>query len=256
MGTQQKTEKQKEKTMNENMTNESERETLVATRDTVGERYKEVCRMAIAHQKKTMEDWIERLGLGGKFQVARVNLNCGMAVTTMPDERGRTDDIEVYFRPEWDGHRTSDGAKVRSLEFSIRSTRLSVERENDLLMATVAGKFAENVAAIEADLRAFDWALFDRTERADYAAGEALRRFDEAAAKAERDRKAAEIRMRLDAGVRVNVGKPYYGAKEEEVKTVERITAKCLFFKEDYGGRTKLEEALQNLVNGTWRIAE
>ena len=68
--------------MNENMTNASERETLVATNDTAGERYKEMCRMAIAHQKKTMEDWIERLGLGGKFQVARVNLNYGMTVTT------------------------------------------------------------------------------------------------------------------------------------------------------------------------------
>ena len=94
------------------------------------------------------------------------------------------------------------------------------------------------------------------TEQAASAADGALRRFDEAAAKAERDRKAAEFRKRLDAGVHVNVGKPYYGAKEEEVKTVERITAKCLFFKEDYGGRTKLDEALQNLVNGTWRIAE
>ena len=68
--------------MNENMTNASERETLVATNDTAGERYKEMCRMALAHEKKTMEEWIERLGLGGKFQVARVNLNYGMTVTT------------------------------------------------------------------------------------------------------------------------------------------------------------------------------
>jgi len=242
--------------MDENMTNASERETLLATRDTVAERRKEVCLMAIAHQKKTMEDWIKRLGFDGKLQVARIDLNCGMSVTTMPDERGRTDDIDMYFNPDWGGRRTHNGARVRSLEISIRSTRLSVERENDLLMATVAGKFAENVAAIEADLRAFDWALFDRTEQAASAADGALRRFDEAAAKAERDRKAAEFRKRLGAGVRVNVGKPYYGAREEEVKTVERITPKCLFFKEDYGGRTKLDEGLQKLVDGTWRIAE
>ena len=143
--------------MDENMTNASERETLLATRDTVAERRKEVCLMAIAHQKKTMEDWIKRLGFDGKLQVARIDLNCGMSVTTMPDERGRTDDIDMYFNPDWGGRRTHDGARVRSLEISIRSTRLSVERENDLLMATVAGKFAENVAAIEADLRAFDW---------------------------------------------------------------------------------------------------
>ena len=242
--------------MNENMTNASERETLVATNDTAGERYKEMCRMAIAHQKKTMEDWIERLGLGGKFQVARVNLSYGMAVTTMPDERGRTDDIEVRFRPEWDGSRTSDGARVRRLEISMRSTRISAERPGDLLMATVAGKFAENVAAIEADLRAFNWAHFDGAEEAAYAAAWALKRFDEAAAKAERDRKTEEFRGRLTVGLRVNIGKRYYGASEDAVKTIERVSAKCIFFKEDYGGRTKLDEALRNLLNGTWRIVE
>ena len=242
--------------MNDNTTNASERETLVATRDTVAERHKEVCRMAIDHEKNTMEAWIERLGLGGKLQVARVNLAYGMAVTTMPDERGRTDDIDVNFRPEWDLRRAADGSRVRILEIAIRSTRLSVEREKDLLMATVAGKLAENVAAIEADLRAFDWALLDRTERAECAANDALRKFDEAAAKAEHDRKAAEIRKRLDAGVRVNVGKPYCSSSEDVVKTVERITAKCLFFKEDCGGRTKLDEALRKLVDGSWRIAD
>ena len=81
-----------------------------------------------------------------------------------------------------------------------------------------------------------------------------MQKFDEAAAKAERERKAEEIRVRLATGVRVNVGKPYYGAREEEVKTVERITANYLFFKEDYGGRTKLDEAMRNLLN-EWFLA-
>ena len=174
----------------------------------------------------------------------------------MPDERGRTDDIDVCFCTDLYGERNPDGSKRRNLEISMRSTRLKVGRKEDLLMAAVAGKFAENLAAMEADFRAFDWALFDRTEQAASAADGALRRFDEAAAKAERDRKAAEFRKRLGAGVRVNVGKPYYGAREEEVKTVERITPKCLFFKEDYGGRTKLDEGLQKLIDGTWRIVE
>ena len=179
--------------MNENTTNAGEREALVAAQEEAAERFKEVCRKATAHQKKTMENWIERLGLGGKFRVERVNLSYGMSVATMPDERGRTDDIDVCFSTDLYGERNPDGSKRRNLEISMRSTRLKVGRKEDLLMAAVAGKFAENLAAMEADFRAFDWALFDRAEREVYSAGEALRDFDADAKRAEFDRKAAEM---------------------------------------------------------------
>lgn len=40
------------------------------------------------------------------------------------------------------------------------------------------------------------------------------------------------------------------------VKTIEKVTAKRVMFKEDYGKQKKLGEMLQNLVNGSWRIVE
>ena len=242
--------------MNENTTNASERETLVATQEAVVERFKEICRKAVAHQKQTMEDWIERLGLGGKLRVERVNLGSGMSVTTMPDESGRTDDIFVWFRTDFDGARNPDGSKRRSLEISMRSTRLMVGREEDLLMAVVAGKFAENVAAMEADFRTFDWALFDRTARAVYAADEALRDFDAAAKRAEFDRKAAEMLARLTPGVKVNFGKPYAWANDEVVQTIEKVTAKSVLRADGSRRQRKLAEVLRNLVNGIFRIVD
>ena len=242
--------------MNENTMNTSERETLAATQEAVAERFKDVCRRAREHQQKTMEYWIGRLGFGGKLQVGSVNLGYGMSVTTIPDERGRTDDIDNWFRTDFCGARESDGSRRRSLEISARSTRLAPDRKADLLMAIVAGKFAENIAAMEADFRSFDWALFDRTEKAMGAADEAVKRFDEAAAKAEYDRKAAEMLARLKPGVKVNFGKPHTWSAEEEVKTIEKVTAKRVLFKEDFGKQKKLGEMLQNLVNGTWRIVE
>lgn len=109
---------------------------------------------------------------------------------------------------------------------------------------------------MEADFRSFDWAFFDRTEKAMGAEDEAVKRFDEAAAKAEYGRKAAEMLARLKPGVKVNFGKPNTWSAEEEVKTIEKVTAKCVMFKEDFGKQKKLVEILQNLVNGTWRIVE
>lgn len=240
--------------MNENTTNAGEREALVAAQEEAAERFKEVCRKATAHQKKTMENWIERLGLGGKFRVERINLSYGMTVATMPDERGRTDDIDVCFSTDLYGERNPDGSKRRNLEISMRSTRLKVGRKEDLLMAAVAGKFAENLAAMEAAFRAFDWALFDRTEREVCAADEALRDFDAAAKRAEFDRKAAEMLARLMPGVKVNFGKSCAWANDEVVQTVKKVTAKSVLLADGSRRQRKLDEVLHNLVNDTFRI--
>lgn len=95
---------------------------------------------------------------------------------------------------------------------------------------------------MEADFRSFDWALFDRTGKAMGTADEAVKRFDEAAAKAEYDRKAAEMLARLKPGVKVNFGKPHAWSAEEMVKTIEKVTAKRVMFKEDFGKQQKLGE--------------
>ena len=241
--------------MNENTANAGEREALAAAQKAAAERFKEVCRKATAHQRKTMEDWIGRLGLGGKFRVELVNLYHGMTVTTMPDERGRTDDIDVYFSTDLYGVRNPDGSKRRNLEIAMPSTRLMVGRKADLLMAVAAGRFAENIAAIEADFGAFDWALFDRSERELYAADKALQEFDAAAKRAEFDRKAAEMLARLTPGVKVSFAKPCASADYEVVWTVKKVTAKSVVLLAGECRRLrKLAEVLPNLVNGTFRI--
>ena len=235
---------------------DARRDALVEAHKNAGERHRRMRKEAESHLRKTMTRWLDRLGMADALTVGSVTVDFEVRLEFAPDSRGHKDGIDAYFRPDWVSERRAEGGKRRFLEISINSVRLAVGRSHDALTAEIAGRFAERIAEIEADLLDFGWDAYDAAEREMNAAKDAVRLYDAKCAAAEYERKAQKVRERLAPGVRIDTRERITLRRPDDVRTVEWVSPKCLFFKNGDKRRVPLADALKKIVKGDWRIVE
>ena len=241
---------------NTSQAGDARRDALVEAHKNAGERHRGMKDEAGTHLRETMRRWLDRLGLANALTVGSVTVDFSVNLEFAPDSRGYKDRIEAYFRPSWQSERRGGVEQRRILEISINSVRLAVGRSRDVLVAKIAGRFAEHLAEIEADLLDFGWDAYDAAERELSAAKDAVRVYDAKCAAAEYERKAGEVRARLAPGVKIDVFAKIGYRRADAERTVEWISPKCLFFKDGDKRRVPLADALKMLVEGDWRIVE
>ena len=251
-------EKGKEKRMETNtaQAGDARRDALFEAQKKADERHRRMKEVAGTHLRETMTRWLDRLGIADALTVGSVVVDFAVKLEFAPDSRGYRNGIEAYFRPGWQSECMAECGKRRFLEVSINSVRLAAGRSHDVLVAKIAGRLAEHIAEIEADLLDFGWDAYDAAERELYAARDALSQYDAKCAAAECERKAQEVRARLVAGVRVDTCERSALRRPDDVRTIERVSTKCLFFKNGDKRRVPLADALKKIVNGVWRIVE
>ena len=235
---------------------DARRDALVEAHRNAGERHRRMREDAGTHLRETMTRWLDRLGMADALTVGSVIVDFAVKLEFAPDASGYKDGIDAYFKPDWVSECRAEGGKRRFLEVTINSVRLAVGRSHDTQVAKIAGRFAEHLAEIEADLLDFGWDAYDAAEREMNAARDAVRLYDAKCAAAEYERKAGEIRARLVPGVKIDVFAKIGYRRADAERTVEWISPKCLFFKNGDKRRVPLADALKMLVKGDWRIVE
>ena len=98
------------------------------------------------------------------------------------------------------------------------------------------------------------WDGYDTASSEAWTAQNIVRRIDDEIKRIEAEEKKESILKKIAAGCHVMVARAT-SYRSPIVKTIEHITAKNVFFKEDYGKRTKIDELVENLLNGKWMIA-
>ena len=235
---------------------DARRDALVEAHRNAGERHRRMREDAGTHLRETMTRWLDRLGMADALTVGSVIVDFAVKLEFAPDASGYKDGIDAYFKPDWVSECRAEGGKRRFLEVTINSVRLAAGRSHDALVAKIAGRFAEHLAEIEADLLDFGWDDYDSAEREMNAARDAVRMYDAKCAAAEYERKAGEVRARLARGVKIDVfAKSEYHRADAE-RTVEWISPECVFFKDGDKRRVPLADAVKMIVKGDWRIVE
>lgn len=235
---------------------DARRDALVEAHRNAGERHRRMREDAGTHLRETMTRWLDRLGMADALTVGSVIVDFAVKLEFAPDASGYKDGIDAYFKPDWVSECRAEGGKRRFLEVTINSVRLAVGRSHDTQVAKIAGRFAEHLAEIEADLLDFGWDDYDAAEREMNATRDAVRMYDAKCAAAEYERKAGEVRARLTPGVKIDVFAKIGYRRADAERTVEWVSPKCLFFKNGDKRRVPLADALKMLVKGDWRIVE
>ena len=235
---------------------DARRDALVEAHRNAGERHRRMREDAGTHLRETMTRWLDRLGMADALTVGSVIVDFAVKLEFAPDASGYKDGIDAYFKPDWVSECRAEGGKRRFLEITINSVRLAVGRSHDTQVAKIAGRFAEHLAEIEADLLDFGWDDYDAAEREMNATRDAVRMYDAKCAAAEYERKAGEVRARLTTGVKIDVFAKIGYRRADAERTVEWVSPKCLFFKNGDKRRVPLADALKMLVKGDWRIVE
>ena len=193
----------------------------------------------------------ETLVEAGVDKIAKLNYHEGCSAEIEVEIPGKTygHPMNLYFFDSWHDE-ISPKREVKLNVGTFGSFGASMKPEVNFYI--VAGAIAKNLSKLQEKFDAIDFESY-RIARNNYSrAKNELEKYDRDQKMAERLQREHDIEAKLVPGTKLRVGTTW---KNEPIyDVIDRVTNKLIFLKNDYGRRTKKNEAISMILNNQWEF--
>ena len=193
----------------------------------------------------------ETLVEAGVDKIAKLNYDDGDSAEIKVEIPGKTygHSMNLYFFDAW----YDEDTKKREVKLDVGTFgSFSATMEPEVNFYIVAGALAKNLSKLQEKFDAIDFESYRIALRNYNKAKNELKKYDLDQKMAERIQREHDIEAKLVPGTKLRVGSTW---KNEPIyDVIDRTTNKLIFLKNDYGRRTKKNEAISMILNNQWEF--
>ena len=210
--------------------------------------YAEADKLWATVKEKLQETLVE----AGVDKIAKINYHEGFSAEIEVEIPGKTygHTMDLYF---FDGWHDEDSTKKREVKLNVGTFgSFSAAMEPEVNFYIVAGAIAKNLSKLQEKFDAIDFESYKIARQNYNRARNELEKHDRDQKMAERLKREHDIEAKLVPGTKIRVGSTW---KNEPIyDVIDRTTNKLIFLKNDYGRRTKKNEAISMILNNQWEF--